>query len=256
MAPRLDHPGFLSADVLRDAFRRVLTKAGIGANEPVALAVPNAIARFRVFSSDELGEAKGPDMIRFRLQKLMPFDAADARIAVSTPESGGARGALGVGASAAVVGAYEAALRAFDIDCGSVEPSLIPLLRAAAVENDSTGDALVIDLDAACLAIAILRDGWPAVIRTFGPDVAASAGEIEREIGATAVFWKDRLAGVALTRAALHAPDAAAPALAGIVRRAFGIEPRRASGPRAFETAGLPAAQAHAAAAALSLLSA
>lgn len=255
--PRLDHPGFREPEALREALRRALSRSSIRAGEPVAAVVPDALVRFRLFSGDE-AHASAPDrdeQLRFRLRKLLPPEASEARIVAAWPSRGPSpdRGAVGIGGGAAVLDAYEQALRAFGLDCGSVEPALAPLLDALGRERPE-GDALLVHHDAASVSIALTRDGWPVALRSFGADVASSGDEIAREIATTAVFWRERLSGRSLVGATIHAGDAEFEGMDAAVRAAFGGTTTRAAAPTGLLATGVPTAILRAAAPALALL--
>lgn len=254
LIPTLDHPGFRNADALRDALKRALNRAEIEAGSKVAVALPDALVRFRVFGTEETKVAAGDrdSMLRFRLQKLLPFEAHETRVVAAWPGSPGV-GPLGAGAAAAVVDAYEQALRGSSLDPGFVEPSLSILMRSAASLGPD-GDVIVVNADPSCLAIGVLRNGWPISVRTFGVEVARVPQEIDREIAATVVFWRDRLQGSKARFALVHGVEPVIGFVARSVQRAFETEVRRAGLPQGMGGAGLSSSQIQTAAVALASL--
>jgi hypothetical protein len=258
--PRIDHPGFVEPEALREALRRVLQRAEIRLGAHVAAIVPDALVRYRLYAPDE-APPLAPDrdeQLRFRLRRLLPPDAGEPRmVAAWAPGAAGtssdARGALGIGGVAAVLDAYENALRAFGLDCGSIEPALTPLLDALGRERPE-GDAIVVLHDASSASVAVLRDGWPVALRSFGADVASSPDEMTAEIATTAVFWRERLAGRSLGAARVHAADPDVPGIAAAIRASFAVEPSRAGCPAALVATGIPEAILRTAAPALALL--
>lgn len=252
-APTLDDPGFVGKDEIRDSVRRVLAKIGATPSARAALVVPDVLARFRLFPHDEVKEEpkKRDAVIAFRMQKLLPFAAADVRVISAWPRSA-TDPVLGIGFSAAVLGAYEQLGLAFGLDVGSVETSSMALLRGLW----SQGDALLVRHDPAWLTLTLTRDGWPVSIRSFDAAVARSPEEVRREIASTAVFWRDRLEGHRLAAAFVHAPDPGFEALSGDIAAVFGLPPQRVKPPANLLVAGIPTAIERSAAPALALLGA
>lgn len=252
-SPTLEDPGFVRKEEIRDAARRVLAKVGATPSVRSALIVPDVVARFRLFAQDEVRtEPRNRDaVIAFRMQKLLPFAPADVRVTSAWPRSS-TDPVLGIGFSAAVLGAYEQVGQAFGLDVGSVETSSMALLRGLSVE----GDALLVRHDPTWLTLTLTRNGWPVSIRSFDAAVARSPEEVRREIASTAVFWRDRLFGVTLAATFVHASDRWFEALSGELESVFGCVPQRAQPPANLLVAGIPSAIERSAAPALALLGA
>ena len=251
--PTLDDPGFVNKEEMRDAARRVLAKIGAAPQARAALVVPDVVARFRLFAQEEVRtEPKKRDaVIAFRMQKLLPFPAADVRVVSAWPRLA-TDPVLAVGFSGAVLGAYEQVGQAFGLDVGSVETSSMALLRGLDIE----GDALLVRHDPTWLTLTLLRQGWPVSIRSFDATVAQNPDEVRREIASTAVFWRDRLSGTRLASAVIHASDRWFDALSGDLAAAFGCAAERAKPPAHLVVAGMPTAVERSAAPALALLGA
>jgi len=252
-APALENPGFKEPDRLRDAVKRVLGRIEAGPGCPSALVVPDILARFRLFSPDEVRPEPGnrDSVITFRMQKLVPFPAAEARVRAAWPRSP-VEPVLGIAFSATVMGAFEQLGEAFGLDVGSVETSSMALLRAI----DIPGDALLIRHDPAWVTVTLVRNSWPISIRTLDPAVAASAEELRRELATTAVFWRDRLEGEQLSAAWVHASDSWHETLAPYVASEFGCVPERVQPPAGLVIPGIPRDIERVAAPALALLGA
>jgi hypothetical protein len=253
LLPTLEDPGFVVKEEIRDALKRVLAKIGAAQGLRAALVVPDVVARFRLFSQDEVrAEPKKRDaLIAFRMQKLLPFAAAEARVIAAWPKSP-TDPVLGVGFSTTVLSAYEQVGTAFGLDVGSVETSSMALLRGLKVE----GDALLVRHDPTWLTLTLTRDGWPVSIRSFDVAVARNAEEVRREIASTAVFWRDRLAGSRLAGAFVHASDRSFELLSADIAPVFGCAVERAKPPAHLVVAGMPTAVERSAAPALALLGA
>jgi hypothetical protein len=249
-APALENPGFARKEEIRDAVRRVLAKIAAPPSARTALVVPDVVARFRLFAPEEVkGEPKKRDaLVAFRMQKLLPFPPADTRVIPVWPKSS-TDPVLGIGFSRTVLGAYEQLGQAFGLDVGSVETSSMALLRSLSV----AGDALLVRHDPTWLTVTLIRNGWPASLRTFDAAVAQSREEVGREIASTAVFWRDRLMGEQLGAAVVHAADSWFEGLSGSIAAAFNCVPRRAQPPSELVVAGMPTAIERSAAPALAL---
>jgi len=251
--PALEDAGFVVKEEIRDALKSVLSKIGATPAARAALVVPDVVARFRLFVQDEVQvEPKKRDaIVAFRMQKLLPFPAGDVRVVSAWPKSS-TDPVLGIGFSAAVLGAYEQVGQAFGLDVGSVETSSMALLRGVLAD----GDALLVRHDPTWLTLTLTRNGWPVSIRSFDAVVARSPEEVRREIASTAVFWRDRLAGTRLSSAIVHASDRWFEALRGDLVDMFDVAAERAKPPANLVVAGMPTAMERSAAPALALLGA
>ena len=149
-APTLEDPGFARKEEMREVTKRLLARVSPPPLARAAIVVPDIVARFRLFAQEEVKtEPKKRDaVVAFRMQKLIPFAAADARFASAWPRSE-TEPVLGIAYSAAVLGAYEQAASAFGLDVGLVETSSMALLRRLPAE----GDVLLIRHDPAWLTL-------------------------------------------------------------------------------------------------------
>lgn len=251
--PRLEDPGFVSKEEIRDVVKRVLSRLGASPQARAAIIVPDVVARFRLFAQEEVNAEPGKRdaLVAFRMTKLLPFAADDLRVVSAWPRSS-TEPVLALGFSSDVLGAYETVGRAFGLDVGSVETSSMALLRGLSVG----GDALLVRHDPRWLALTLIRDGWPVAVRVFDVEIARSPDEVRKEIVSTAVFWRDRLAGQELAAAFVHATDPWFQTLTGDVKAIFGREPERVKAPANLVVAGIPAAIERLAAPALALLGA
>lgn len=259
--PTLEDAGFAVREEIRDAVKRVLTKVGATPMARAAIVVPDAVARFRLFAQDEVqAEPKRRhEIVAFRMQKLLPFTPGDLRVISAWPRSS-AEPVLAIGFSAAVLAAYEQVGEAFDLDVGSVETCTMALLRGlptsapvASAPSNST-DVLLVRHDPRWMTLTLTRDGWPVSIRSFDVEVARNPDEVRKEIASTSVFWRDRLAGSALSAAYLHCSDSSFDRVGEDVLAVFGRMPERAKTPAHLLVSGIPAAMERQAAPALALL--
>lgn len=253
LLPTLEDPGFAQPDELRAAVRTVLTRMGAAPDARAALVVPDVVARFRMFPQAEVVAEAGrrQELLAFRMQKLLPFAAADAKVVAAFPRNT-TDPVIGIGFSSAVVRAYERAAESFGLDVGQVETASMALLRGM---TDS-GDTVLVHHDSAWLTVTLVRDGWPVSVRSLDAGVAASPEEMRREMASTAVFWRDRLVGQKLVSAVVHAADPWFEGLAVDLERSFGVRASRAQPPAGFTVVGVPPTIERLAAPALALLGA
>ena len=251
--PTLEGAGFEGREEIRSAVKRVVSRLGIAPSLRTALVVPDVVARFRLFAQNEVAAEpkKRNAVIGFRMQKLLPFAPADARVVSAWPRSS-KDPVLGVGFSSSVLAAYEQIGEAFGLDVGSIETSSMALLSGLSRE----GDALLVRHDPTWLTLTLTRNGWPVSIRSFDAAVASRPEEVRHEIASTAVFWRDRLEGVRLVEAQVHAQDEWFELLSREVEAVFGAVPKRAMPPAGLVAKGTPSSVARSATPALALLSA
>ena len=250
-APKLEDPGFVRKDEIREAIKRVLAQIGAAPGTRAAIVVPDIVARFRLFAQEEVSaEPKKRDaVVAFRMQKLLPFSSSEVKVISAWPRSS-RDPVLAIGMSTAVLTAYDQVGQAFGLDVGSVEASSMALLRGLA----SQGDALLVRHDPAWLTLTLTRDGWPVSIRSFDDAVSRSEEEVRREIASTSVFWKDRLGGGRLTTAWVHSSDSWFGSLSDAVSQVFDCAVVKVQPPPGLTVSGVPPSIERAAAPALSLL--
>jgi type IV pilus assembly protein PilM len=162
--PGLKAGNFKSRAAVVAAVRKTLddvTEKGLG--REVTLVVPDATVRVLLLDFDTL-PAKAADalpLVRFRLKKLLPFDADDAAISyqVMSGNRSVAKGALRVVAVAIpreVLEEYEAVVREAGFEPGAVLPSTL-----ASIAGLGDGDAatLVVNAGPQAVTTAIVEGG-------------------------------------------------------------------------------------------------
>ena len=148
------------------AVRRTLeavTEKGIG--REVTLVVPDSAVRVLLLDFDSLPNkpVEALPVVRFRLKKLLPFEADDAAVSyqIMGGKSGAARGGLRVVAVAIpreVLAEYEAVVREAGFEPGAVLPSTMAALSG--LVEDSTGEAaLVVNAGPQAVTTAIVSGG-------------------------------------------------------------------------------------------------
>ncbi len=155
-APRagnlLDRPAIVAA------FRQALDKVADRSRD-VTLIVPDATVRVLLLEFDTLPTkpAEALPIVRFRLKKLLPFDADDAAITYQLMSS--SRSLLRVLAVAMpreVLAEYESALRDAGFEPGAILPSTLAVLAGL---EESEAPALLINASPEAVTAAIVRSG-------------------------------------------------------------------------------------------------
>jgi type IV pilus assembly protein PilM len=158
------------------AIRRAFEDCGLRAGVDVTLVVPDAAVRVLLLDFDALpGKlVEALPLVRFRLKKLLPFDADDAMVSyqVMTQTKGLVR-VLVVAMPKDVLAEYESAMREAGFDPGAVLPSTLAALAAL---EDSSEPALVINANVAGVTAAIARGGLLLLHRSV--DLQAHSGGI------------------------------------------------------------------------------
>ena len=154
------------------AVKRALDGAG-GRGREVTLVVPDSAARVLLIDFDEL-PAKASEalpVVRFRLKKLLPFDADDAAVSYQVmAETRGAIQVLAVAMAREVLAEYESLVREAGYEPGAVLPSTLAAL--AGLDGDAA-PALVVNAGRDSVTTAIVKDGVLLLHRT----VDLGAGE-------------------------------------------------------------------------------
>jgi len=155
-------PGNIADRVaVAEAVRRALEGIGERANSRdgnITLVVPDAAVRVLLLEFDTLParESDALPIVRFRLKKLLPFDADDAMVSyqiMSTSKT--IVRVLAVAIPRDVLSEYETAVREAGFEPGAVLPSTLAAL--AAVEDDSP--VLLVNANKFGVTAAIVRGG-------------------------------------------------------------------------------------------------
>ena len=155
-------PGNIADRVaVAEAVRRALEGIGERANSRdgnITLVVPDAAVRVLLLEFDTLParESDALPIVRFRLKKLLPFDADDAMVSyqiMSTSKT--IVRVLAVAIPRDVLSEYETAVREAGFEPGAVLPSTLAAL--AAIEDDSP--VLLVNANKLGVTAAIVRGG-------------------------------------------------------------------------------------------------
>jgi type IV pilus assembly protein PilM len=144
------------------AIRKALEEVGTRANSrdsDLTLVIPDAAVRVLLLDFDALPSrlSEALPIVRFRLKKMLPFDADDAMVTyqvMSTSRS--VVRVLAVAIPPDVLAEYEAVVREAGFEPGSVLPST---LACVAAMDDADGAALLINANPVGVTTAIVRGG-------------------------------------------------------------------------------------------------
>ncbi len=159
---------------------------GAGRLRDVTLVVPDSAVRVLFLDFDQLPTkaVEALPLVRFRLKKLLPFDADDAKVSyqVMSNEKGTIK-LLAVAIPKAVLEEYEAMVLAAGYQPGAVLPST---LAALAGLDETTSPVLVVNAGLGSVTTAIVQAGVLLLHRSVdmgtGPNVGAPVELVETSI--------------------------------------------------------------------------
>jgi type IV pilus assembly protein PilM len=251
LLPSLTQPNLADPARFRAACRSALERAGVLDGAPVALVLPDPVARVAIVPANEIaGRASEVDeMVRFRLRKSLPFDVREARVAhVRSPRAQDP--VIVVAGLGSVLDAYEEVCRSLGLEPGLVELSGLALCRSA-FSPGLAGDRLLVNWDEGYATFILVRNGWPLLARTLTGPAVSSPSEVAREAAQTLIYARERLGSPGLEQVVVRAAGLAGADAAGVLEAPLGILPTIVDPWRALGTADAgPAAQALAGAAA------
>ncbi len=158
--------GALAERVALVAAVRKALEAVSGRGREVTLVVPDPAVRVLLLDFDELPAkaAEALPVVRFRLKKLLPFDADDAAVSYQVLASGrGSVQVLAVAMPQESLKEYESVVRDAGFEPGAVLPSTLAALGGL---DESERPALVVNAGRDAVTTAIVRGGVLLLHRT------------------------------------------------------------------------------------------
>jgi len=139
-----------------------------GMGRQVTLVVPDAVVRVLLLDFDTLPAkpAEALPVVRFRLKKLLPFDADDAQVSyqlmtgartAASPQEKGLVRVVAVAIPRAVLEEYEAVVREAGFEPGAVLPSTLAALSG--LDETAAASALVVNAGPQSVTTAIVENG-------------------------------------------------------------------------------------------------
>ena len=241
LVPGLRGGNLIARDAVVSALQRALEQVTERGRQ-VTLIVPDASTRVLLLEFDTLpGKmAEALPIVRFRLKKMLPFEAEDA--AVSYQVMSASRGLLKVLAVAMpreVINEYESAVREAGYEPGAVLPSTLAALAALdeglppdrGPADSAAGDrgaALVVNASNHAVTTAIVREGVLLLHRSIDLGLDARVEEeaeavLEAAIEAEDDFGEPVVSTAAIEAEALHAVVVSEAAIAFEVAQAVSV---------------------------------
>jgi Tfp pilus assembly PilM family ATPase len=196
VAPALAGVNIATPDLVRDAVRRALDRAGLTATRRAALVVPDSVARVSLLAFDQL-PARAQDLeqlVRWQLRKSAPFPVEDAVVThFPAGTDNGRPSVAAVMVRRDVLTQYEAVTASLGIHAGIVDLASFNVMNALMAAAPADGrDWLLVHLAREATTLAIVR-GTSLLFyrhRLTGDD--ESLGSLVHQ---TAMFHEDRLGG-------------------------------------------------------------
>jgi type IV pilus assembly protein PilM len=177
------------------AFRQVLEAVadkGNGRGRELTLIVPDAAVRVLLLDFDSLpGKlAEALPVVRFRLKKMLPFEAEDAAVSYQVMSSGktGVR-VLAVAMPREVLAEYESVVREAGFEPGAVLPSTLAALAGLEVEEDAA--TLVVNAGPQGVTTAIVLRGVVLLHRSV--DMTTEEPQVEPVVSVSLVDREDSM---------------------------------------------------------------
>ncbi len=199
LVPGIAEANLHQPEVVKEALRTALDQVD-PRNRHVTLIVPDTSARVFVLDFDTLPAkpAEALPVLRFRLRKMVPFDAEHAAVSYQVlaqhgeeEKSGAIVKVLATVMPGPILAEYEAAVRGAGYEPGSVLPSSLAALAAL----DSPHPVLAANLSGLALTTAITSGDDLLLYRTveLPEDPAARVAEVQRSVAVAAAYFEDKL---------------------------------------------------------------
>ena len=187
VVPSLQDQNIQDRPALSLALAAVLESVGPRGRD-VTLIVPDASARVMLMDFDTFPDRRDDalSLIRFRLKKLLPFDADRAAISYQASRNGGFHVVTAVSASS-VLEEYESVIRDAGINPGVVLPSLAASLGLV----DASQPTLLIKADFGTISVAIADRGELRLVRTLDGLPPDTPEQLADDIHPMLVFFED-----------------------------------------------------------------
>ncbi len=191
LLPRLTEPNLSNPDAVRQAVTDALNTVGSRSRDVVAI-LPDASVRVSLLDFDTLPEKRqeADEMVRFRVDKAVPFQIGDASISYDVSRANGHVRVVAATVLNSVLAEYEGIFRALGYQPGVVIPSTL----AALGNVDGPEATLVIKSDSATTTLSIVAGGELLLFRTLeNPGaIPPTADQLVPDVHASLVFFQDK----------------------------------------------------------------
>jgi type IV pilus assembly protein PilM len=187
VTPGLQEQNIHDRGALGQAIAAVLETVGPRGRD-VTLVLPDAAVRVMLMDFDTFPdrEADALSLLRFRLKKLLPFDAERAAISYQASRNGTVRVVTAVAASN-VLEEYESVLRDAGVNPGVVLSSLVASLGLV----DGAQPTLLLKADPGTISVAIADHGELRLVRTLEGEAPDTSEQLAEDIHPMMVFFED-----------------------------------------------------------------
>lgn len=193
LAPGIGGANVMAADTVAEVLHSAIDQVS-PRSRSVTLIVPDTAVRVFVldFDSFPARPAEAVPVMRFRLRKMVPFDAEHAALSYQVlPQPAGEPVRVLVTAMpGSVLAEYETAVRAAGYEPGAVLPSSLAALAAFSTAEP----ALAANLSGAALTTSITRGDDLLLYRTIElpEDNAGRVAEVQRNVAVAAAYFEDK----------------------------------------------------------------
>lgn len=196
----------------------------------VSVSLPDAVGRVLLLDVEGRFKSRSEalDIIRWKLKKQMPFDAADTHLdyQVLKVRESGDMALLVALVSRAVIGQYEELILAAGLTPARMELNQFALCRTFERQLALLEDGVLISFYDNTLGVMICSAGIPEFLRI--KDLSGAAvldSRVYMEINNTLLAFRERFPELFLRKAVCIAPPDAARDFCGMIAEATGIEP-------------------------------
>ena len=193
LVPSISEPNMHDAHSVAESIRTALDNVS-PRTRSVTLVLPDSVVRIFVLDFDTLPTkaAEAVPVLRFRLRKMIPFDAEQASIGYQVlSQSQEECKVLAAVLPGPILAEYEAAVREAGYEPGAVLPSSLAALEVI----DSSEPALIVNLSAYALTTSIVAGNDLLLYRTLDlpADPHQRIAEVQRGIAVALAYFEDKL---------------------------------------------------------------
>jgi type IV pilus assembly protein PilM len=257
VTPAFTGPNVVRKDTVVNALKRAFERAGVRPPKRVALVIPDGAARVSILPFEQL-PAKPADLdqlVRWQMKKAIPFPLEEARVShvIANVEAALTNLAVVV-ARHDVVAQYEAVAATAGMHAGLVDLASFNVINAVLTSPaPPSADWLLVAIAAESVTLAIMRG---ASLMSYRQRATVDTEPLSALVHQTAMYYEDRLGGVAFGRVVLCGASSAPGGEDGLrreiadrlaitptlvdVRTAPALRDRLASTPDVFDTMAAP----------------
>jgi type IV pilus assembly protein PilM len=198
--PALTGVNIANVEVVADALRRALDRAGLRSARRAALIVPDGVARVSLLPFEQLPARQSDldQLVRWQVRKAMPFPIEEAHVSHFVANNEGGTTLAAVVARREVIAQYESVTAAAGIHAGIVDLASLNVMNAVmAAGAAAAGDWLVVCLAAEGTTLAILRG---QSLMFYRHRAAVDEEPLSALVHQTAMYHEDRLGGSKFAR--------------------------------------------------------